>query len=52
MIKSQGWISCYTCGSWIKPDKQGTYRCPKCKSKYKKNGEQIERLSLPKVLNK
>lgn len=52
MIKSQGWISCYTCGSWIKPDKQGTYRCPKCKSEYKKNGEQIERLSLPKVLIK
>lgn len=28
-------INCYHCGSWIKPDKQGDYKCPKCKSMYR-----------------
>lgn len=33
-------INCYTCGSWVKPDKQGIYKCPKCKAKYIiQNGE-------------
>jgi len=30
-------INCYVCGSWIKPDKHGIYKCSKCKAKYEKD---------------
>lgn len=32
-------INCFICGSWVKPNKQGIYKCPKCKAKYKKTNE-------------
>lgn len=29
-------INCFICGSWIKPNKEGEYKCPKCKATWRK----------------
>lgn len=34
-------INCYVCGSWLKPNKHGYYKCPKCKSRYKLNEQGV-----------
>lgn len=43
-------INCYICGSWVKPNKQGIYVCPKCKAMFEKainekGNEEIVRLT-------
>ena len=32
-------INCFICGSWLKPNKHGEYKCPKCKTCYIKDKE-------------
>ena len=34
MTNSKKRINCFVCGTWTKPDKDGIYKCPKCKAKY------------------
>lgn len=36
-MKNQKLLNCFTCSTWIKPDKNGIYKCPKCKATYKRD---------------
>lgn len=36
-MKNQKLLDCFICGLWIKPNKDGGYKCPKCKAKWKKD---------------
>lgn len=34
-------INCFICGTWIKMDKNGYCKCPKCKAKWTKDKDGI-----------
>lgn len=43
MTNQKKMINCFVCGSWIKPNKDDIYKCPKCKAKYIIEDNEIKR---------